>query len=619
MNRITKAILIIILLPVLFTAVLFFVSEKLQPDEFTIYSDTPERTAFFDTDKDYYFKGQFRCYPGKMLTTEEVNSGSESYVTTDNYAYLTNDDCMVDDYYMATLVYFFKVPENSDLSIWIPAEFCEYRIYSNGIYEGGTDTFMSEYPPYPSPDIYDLHSSESGEYELVINVITPANFGASNSSIILFGDREYLTSAFTLSKHVSMYFFCMLIFIVVFCLIQTFAFSNDRMLLAFLCFALTSLMSIAFTDDVPIMQFIPGLPYQLGVILKSLSTPLYLICLVNMARNMFPDYFPRRMAEAFIILQIIPFVSLLCFEQVKVLVRLSAAVTIIPYAICLYVFIFAFERREPYALSYGIATLFVETSVLVNYATADMAVPAKFSYAFGIAAFTIIEVVVLAKRYAKQYDQELFVENELSTQLENMQASENAFLNAQMKPHFLYNTLNTIADLCVTDPPKAKHLISLLTDYLKLVLSLDNMEKTVPIKRELELAESYASIENERFPSITFNNDYPIKMPNIELPPITIQPLIENAIKHGVRKSDKSGIITLRIEEDRDTVIISVSDNGAGMDEATIAKLFEMPKENKSIGIYNIDKRLKNQYGHGLTVESTPGLGTSVRFFVPKS
>lgn len=102
------------------------------------------------------------------------------------------------------------------------------------------------------------------------------------------------------------------------------------------------------------------------------------------------------------------------------------------------------------------------------------------------------------------------------------------------------------------------------------------------------------------------------------MPPITIQPLIENAIKHGVRKSSKPGVVTLRIIENPDSVEFFVSDNGVGMDEATMKKLFNMPKENQSIGIYNIDKRLKNQYGKGLTVESTPGLGTCVSFKIPK-
>ena len=91
-------------------------------------------------------------------------------------------------------------------------------------------------------------------------------------------------------------------------------------------------------------------------------------------------------------------------------------------------------------------------------------------------------------------------------------------MNAQIKPHFLYNTLNTLTDLCVTDPDKAKGLIDSLTEYLKLILDLDNMEEQVSLERELELARAYTAIEKERFPSIRFYTDYPLKMPKISLP-----------------------------------------------------------------------------------------------------
>ena len=84
------------------------------------------------------------------------------------------------------------------------------------------------------------------------------------------------------------------------------------------------------------------------------------------------------------------------------------------------------------------------------------------------------------------------------------------------------------------------------------------------------------------------------------------------------RKSERPGVITLRIRESFDAVTFYVSDNGVGMSKETIEKLFEEPKENKSIGVYNIDKRLKNLYHTGLYVESTINLGTCVSFSVPK-
>ncbi|MBQ9863339.1 MAG: histidine kinase, partial [Lachnospiraceae bacterium] len=316
---------------------------------------------------------------------------------------------------------------------------------------------------------------------------------------------------------------------------------------------------------------------------------------------------------------IIPIVNAFLLSRIPWLSVVASAINVVPFAICLYIFVIAYSRELPHALPYGIGVLAVEISLLLYYSTRDMAVPSRFAYVAGYVVFSITIVSILAGEYALQYNEESKLSTELAKKLEAMQISENAFLNAQMKPHFLYNTLNTIADCCVTDSKKAQKLINSLSEFLKLILSLDNMDKTVPLRCELELAAAYTAIEKQRFPSINFYTDFPIKLPAIMMPPLTIQPLIENAIKHGVRKSDKPGVVTLRIVENPDSVQFFVSDNGKGMDEEAIKHLFRIPKDNQSIGIYNIDKRLKNLYDEGLTVESTPGLGTCVSFTVLKN
>lgn len=616
MTRLYKAILIVVVFPLLLTAGIFFYTSSLQPDYIGTYTAPVEFTTYFDLSKYQTFSGSMRFYPGELYSS--VPDSTVPYSTISYTSEIFTPSSVVDSNYRGTLVFYLNLPSAYEYGLIMPTQFCEYQVIVNGSLLGQSSTYLSKIPAYGSPKYFRFPISDSGEYEVIIDINSPTNYSSGHDDIMLFGTHEVMLERHKTSETVSLTFACLLLFLIVFCAIQAYTIRTTSLHLAYFFFSATATLSIFFTDGNIIMKFIPVLPYQVGIILRSLSSPLFGISLVYLAYAMFKDCFPVKLANFFAILQIIPIISMLCFEQVPLLVTLSSLITTLPFAICMYVFIFSYERREPYSLSYGIAVLLVESSVLSSFATEDLLVPARFTYALGLGAFSIIEIIVLAKRYSGQYRNELFYANELSSQLENMQASENAFLNAQMKPHFLYNTLNTIADLCVTDSPKAKSLIGSLEEYLKLILSLDNMQETVSLKRELEIAERYIEIEGRRFPSIQFYKEYPLRMPTVYMPPIVIQPLIENAIKHGVRKLDRPGIITLRIEENHNSVTFLVSDNGDGMEQATIDKMFERPKENKSIGIYNIDKRLKNKYGRGLTVESTKGLGTSVSFTIPK-
>ena len=184
----------------------------------------------------------------------------------------------------------------------------------------------------------------------------------------------------------------------------------------------------------------------------------------------------------------------------------------IAYLFIVIVVIKAHINNYPYSVLFSTAVAVVIAAGLIDYSTRTLPVSGRYVNAFPILVFTLIEMLMLAKRYSSQYEIEQFYTEELNRTLEAMQDSENAFLNAQMKPHFLYNTLNTIADLCVTDSEKAKSLIASLKDYCYMILSIDNVDKTVPLSREMELVTAYTSIEKERFPSINFYTDLPIRM-----------------------------------------------------------------------------------------------------------
>ncbi|WP_342539619.1 ATP-binding protein [Sporosarcina sp. FSL K6-1540] len=209
--------------------------------------------------------------------------------------------------------------------------------------------------------------------------------------------------------------------------------------------------------------------------------------------------------------------------------------------------------------------------------------------------------------------------------LTNLQASINerlgmeaAWLQAQIRPHFMLNTLNAIVSLSETDTPRMARLLEKFAHYLQSSFYLKNLDKVVSLQDELDLLESYLYIEKERFGNrlhIKWEID---EVTDVMIPPLSIQTLVENAVNHGVLKRIVGGSITIRIRKEDGYTEIAVIDDGVGMDEERIKQIFTIqPDRKKGIGLVNTEQRLKRLYGKGLYVISTPSVGTTITFTVP--
>lgn len=147
-----------------------------------------------------------------------------------------------------------------------------------------------------------------------------------------------------------------------------------------------------------------------------------------------------------------------------------------------------------------------------------------------------------------------------------------------------------------------------------------NSEQLVPLEHELELVRSYLYIEKERFEDrlhIVWEVEPDIRL---QLPPLTIQPLVENAVKHGILSQRKGGTVRIRITDDSNCWAFMISDDGAGMDEEKVRTLLDSTqRRGRGIGLLNTDRRLKQLYGKGLSIASKPGEGTSISFIIIKT
>lgn len=617
-KKFLKHLGLVLLIGFVLLNVFFWGNYFLQPKAYSLSSEFENNAvSYLDPESIFYLNGSMECYP--LVTVSDGLPSSENAVLVDSLGEVRNDICKNGDNYVAAVRFFIDVPSGMSYSIQTPGEFCEYIIFVNGEEIARTKTINSGTPLYPSPALIDLPISDSGRYEIVGYIITPVNSSMPSQATILFGSAEAIHSHSNM-RIILAYGFCgAIVAMLGFCAIQCVAMRHEKTLLTYILLCMAIIFRTLMTGEVLMMQLIPSMDYRIGLFLKCITMPIVLLTMVQHTRQMFPTLMPKRMPLIVGCLQILNFINGLTLRKFFILETMTHISYTIGYGLLIYVCIRALARKYPYCTLFGIGTMQFVVSGLMEAFTKNMPEPARHTQLYPLAAFTIIQLYIFAKRYAAQAVSEVYHKEELSRALEARRASENAFLNAQMKPHFLYNTLNTIADLCVTDSDKAIGLIKSLEEYCHLIIGIDNMEKTVPLSQEMQLVSAYTRIEKERFPSINFYTDLPIRMPMITIPPLTLQPLIENAIKHGVRKSDKPGAVTLRIRDEYDCVKFYVSDNGVGMDEETRKKLLnEVPKENKSVGIYNINKRLSNLYNTGLEVDSSVGLGTCISFTIPK-
>lgn len=181
---------------------------------------------------------------------------------------------------------------------------------------------------------------------------------------------------------------------------------------------------------------------------------------------------------------------------------------------------------------------------------------------------------------------------------------------SQIRPHFIYNTLGSVEQLCEIDPEKAGRLVHNFAKYLRGNFGeLDN-PRPIQMSKEMEHVHYYISIERVRFPDMTFT--FEMNSVDFCLPALTIQPIVENAIKHGLMKRDKGGSIRVVSYETNTHYCVLVEDDGMGFDTDVLLD------DRTHMGIRNIRERLKAMVSGTIEIESSIGVGTKVLITIPK-
>jgi two-component system LytT family sensor kinase len=192
-------------------------------------------------------------------------------------------------------------------------------------------------------------------------------------------------------------------------------------------------------------------------------------------------------------------------------------------------------------------------------------------------------------------------------------------LRAQISPHFVYNALNAIASFVRTDPDRARELLLDFADFTR--YSFRRHGEYTTLEEELRSIERYLVLEQARFGDrlgVTLRIA-PEVLP-VTVPVLSLQPLVENAVRHGLSDKPGGGRITILAEDHDREAVITVEDDGVGEDPERVRRALAGDASMDSIGLGNVDERLRTAYGeeYGLVVETAPGAGTRVVVRVPK-
>ena len=198
-------------------------------------------------------------------------------------------------------------------------------------------------------------------------------------------------------------------------------------------------------------------------------------------------------------------------------------------------------------------------------------------------------------------------------QIQENSRMQTEIMLSQIQPHFLYNTLGAIQSLCKTDPPTAEKAVAKFSRYLRGNMNALNQEEPIPFTQELAHTRLYLELEQLRYED-ALQVCYDLRCTEFQIPTLTLQPLAENAVRHGVRgKLSGRGTVTISTREFPGCYKIVVTEDGPGLDPQQ-----EHSDGKTHIGLENVKERLRFTVNGQLDIDSVPGKGTSATITLPK-
>ncbi len=461
---------------------------------------------------------------------------------------------------------------------------------------------------------------DSGEFDLILHV---SNFVYSRGGAwytIYFGTPEKINHISQIVFGRDFFVISCLLMISAYC-VFLFCLRRDKVFLLFLALCAVFLARTLINGDYLFNLLVPFLRFS-TVIRVDYITLYFLpwLCL-RLYQYVYPEEIPRL--------------------PVKLLLIYAAVITVLTLAVPIHIFtnfIYVAELIAAATGVYGIAKMMIlavrrEPEALYLFAGGSAlnicilhdVLGENNLLGTGYVEYSTVGFLIMAlcfqcmfsARYDRHTKENELMLLELNKADERERRLELQFLKSQIRPHFINNALNAIISIVRTDSEKARKLLVEFSKYLQSCYSVQNLQDKVPIENELSYVRAYVALELARFPDF-LHVDYDIDDIFFMVPPLTLQPLVENAIVHGIKVKAGDGHVLIFVKDCGETVKVGVLDDGVGIEPERTDALLSAEHNGTGIGIYNINRRLERLYNTGLHLENRPEGGTNAYFVVPK-
>ena len=461
-----------------------------------------------------------------------------------------------------------------------------------------------------------LDYSENGTYEIIIEVHCEYSSGITVLPVFV----EYNEFESYMMFLLVFRFFIVgvvVMFIVSIISISAVAFKDNRFFwLIVLC--VTFLFRILISGngyEISSTMFF-GMNYEVVFLLIYATTYIIKLALfMHTARSLkfeVSDNFMVFIAGAFLICVFVPqFVQEIIYDGANYMFLQSVSYILDIYLI--YKISNAVVNKKRFSIPFLIASCILIASLVIDNYFINGYISKNASFVFPVAGtiFILMLLIIQIIRIGEAYVAEM----KTAALTEELADVNMRLMLSQIKPHFLYNALNTIKYLIKKDPKTAEQVVVKFSKYLRANMDSLTQKTPLPVEKELDHVSNYTDIEKHRFGD-RLNVVYDIECKDFLILPLTIQPIVENAIKHGINQKPEGGTVTIKTYEDEKTFFVDISDDGVGYD------VNQKPDENDErshVGINNIKIRLKEMLKATVDVKSEVGVGTSVLIKIPKN
>ncbi|OGX79586.1 histidine kinase [Exiguobacterium sp. SH31] len=369
-------------------------------------------------------------------------------------------------------------------------------------------------------------------------------------------------------------------------------------------------LSLLTRDQMIVFEFIPAMTYVVAHKFSMITGLLSLTMLIGFALRLEQVPFSRFLSIASY--------PLYAFSLIALIIPYSVHTTF-DYVAWIYVLVIAFfwtglninwlfERKDDgYPFEFLIFTLALVIGYIGQLINVFITHPNQVLYSsvlsliYFLLMFMLLPVHLSTDKKQKREVQTLATQSEIS------------FFNSQIKPHFLYNTFGNVIALCYTAPTEAARLLGHLSTYVRFIFENGRTETDISLRQELAVIDSYLMIEQTRFDgAFTIIKEIDETVLDALIPPLLIQPLVENAVQHGLMKQDGVKRLMLSVQDAGDMIDIRIADNGVGFDPKAVLH------EVSGIGIPNVKSRIGYLPDATFKLNSEHGVGTNVHIRLPK-